>query len=87
MASGRGRSAAGDVIGPVCARKLIGQPSGPFRRQRLVLATVFRPFAFNAHPNLAAFITQHVMQPGYDYANVFEWGLDVVLDGIQAEQA
>jgi hypothetical protein len=48
---------------------------------------MLQPFAFNAYPNLAAFITQHVMQPGHDYANVFAWGFDVVLDGIQAEQA
>ena len=26
------------------------------------------------------------MQPGYDFANEFEWGLDVVLDGIERER-
>ena len=26
------------------------------------------------------------MQPGYDFANEFEWGLDVVLDGVERER-
>ena len=29
-----------------------------------------------------AFITEHAMQPGYDYGNEFEYGLDVILDGL-----
>jgi len=26
----------------------------------------------------------HVVQPGYDYADEFETGLDLILDGLQA---
>jgi hypothetical protein len=28
-------------------------------------------------------IVEHAMQPGYDYANEFAFGLDLILDGLQ----
>ena len=45
--------------------------------------TMLQPFPINAYPNLAAFITEHAMQPGYDFADEFEYGLDLILDGIE----
>ncbi len=33
-------------------------------------------------PHLAEMITQHAMKPGYDYADEFEFGLDLILDGL-----
>jgi AcrR family transcriptional regulator len=44
--------------------------------------TMLEPFAVDAYPNLVAFITEHAMRPGYDYGNEFEYGLDVILDGL-----
>jgi AcrR family transcriptional regulator len=44
---------------------------------------MLEPFPADAYPNLAAFITEHAMQPGYDFADEFEFGLDVVLDGLE----
>ena len=38
-------------------------------------------------PNLAAFTAQHVLQPGYDFGDSFEFGLAVVLDGLEAAAA
>jgi AcrR family transcriptional regulator len=35
------------------------------------------------YPNLVEFITDHAMKPGYDYGNEFEYGLDVILDGLE----
>ena len=29
------------------------------------------------------FLTEHAMLPGYDYADEFEYGLDVILDGLE----
>ena len=52
-----------------------------------VAETMLAPFPLNAYPNLAAFITEHAMQPGYDYADEFEWGLDLILDGLEATAA
>jgi AcrR family transcriptional regulator len=48
---------------------------------------MLQPFPLNAYPHLAAFITEHAMKPGYDYADEFEYGLDVILDGIERAQA
>jgi AcrR family transcriptional regulator len=50
-----------------------------------VAETMLQPFPLNAYPNLAAFITEHAMQPGYDYGDEFEYGLDVVLDGLERD--
>jgi len=48
-----------------------------------VAESMLQPFPLNAYPNLAAFITEHAMQPGYDYADEFEYGLDVTRDGLE----
>ena len=44
--------------------------------------SMLEPFPVNTYPNLAAFITDHAMKPGYDFANEFEYGLDLILDGL-----
>jgi AcrR family transcriptional regulator len=35
------------------------------------------------YPHLAEMITKHAMRPGYDYAKEFEFGLDLILDGLE----
>jgi AcrR family transcriptional regulator len=35
------------------------------------------------YPNLAELVTHHVLQPGYDYSNEFDYGLDQILDSLQ----
>jgi AcrR family transcriptional regulator len=45
--------------------------------------TMLEPFPAGEYPNLAAFITEHAMKPGYDFADEFEVGLDVILDGLE----
>jgi AcrR family transcriptional regulator len=49
-----------------------------------VAQTMLAPFPLNAYPNLAAFIAEHAMQPGYDYGDEFEYGLDLILDGLES---
>jgi AcrR family transcriptional regulator len=44
---------------------------------------MLQPFPVNEYPNLVEFITDHAMKPGYDYGDEFEYGLDVILDGIE----
>jgi AcrR family transcriptional regulator len=39
------------------------------------------------YPHLAELTTQHVLRPGYDYANEFEFGLDLILDGLESASA
>jgi AcrR family transcriptional regulator len=35
------------------------------------------------YPHLAEMITKHAMLPGYDYGREFEFGLDLILDGLE----
>jgi AcrR family transcriptional regulator len=44
---------------------------------------MFEPFPANEYPNLTEFVTDHVLRPGYDYAEEFEYGLEVILNGIE----
>jgi AcrR family transcriptional regulator len=46
--------------------------------------SMLEPFPPGEYPNLAAFITEHAMKPGYDFGDEFEYGLDVILDGLAA---
>ena len=44
--------------------------------------SMLRPFAAGAYPHLTEMLTDHIMQPGYDYGDEFELGLDLILDGL-----
>jgi AcrR family transcriptional regulator len=35
------------------------------------------------YPHLAEFTSDHVLRPGYDYADEFDFGLELILDGLQ----
>ena len=49
-----------------------------------VAETVMGQFpAAGAYPYLAEIATEHVMRPGYSYAAEFEFGLDLLLDGLE----
>ncbi|MEO5884559.1 MAG: TetR/AcrR family transcriptional regulator C-terminal domain-containing protein [Candidatus Limnocylindrales bacterium] len=49
--------------------------------------TMLEPFPLDAYPNLQAFITEHIMNPGYDFGDEFEYGLDLILDGLERVRA
>ncbi len=38
-----------------------------------------------AYPHFIELTTTHVLQPGYDYGAEFEYGLDLVLDGLERD--
>jgi hypothetical protein len=38
----------------------------------------------DAYPHLARFTAEHVLQPGYDFGVEFDYGLDLLLDGLAA---
>lgn len=46
--------------------------------------TIIEPLAVDDYPNLVAFTAEHVLRPGYRFGNSFEFGLDLLLDGIAA---
>jgi hypothetical protein len=35
------------------------------------------------YPHLTELTVEHVLQPGYDYGDEFEFGLDLILDGLE----
>ena len=37
----------------------------------------------DAHPHLAEFMVKHVLQPGYQYDKEYEFGLGLILDGLE----
>jgi AcrR family transcriptional regulator len=39
-------------------------------------------FSPDEYPHLAEFTFKHVLQPGYDYGCEYEYGLDLILDGL-----
>jgi AcrR family transcriptional regulator len=57
----------------------------PFNRSDAaqMAQSMLEPFPVDDYPNLVEIMTEHVMKPGYDYADEFEYGLDVILDGLE----
>ena len=41
----------------------------------------------DAFPDLADMAVELMLQPGYAYGNEFEFGLELILDGIEAARA
>ena len=37
-----------------------------------------------AYPHFVELAVEHVLKPGYDYGEEFGYGLDLVLDGLEA---
>ena len=52
-----------------------------------VAQSMLQPFPLNEFPNLGAFIAGHIMEPGYDFNDEFEYGLDLILDGLERGRA
>ena len=39
-------------------------------------------FPTGGYPHLTELTVEHVLQPGYDYGDEYEFGLDLILDGL-----
>ncbi len=48
-----------------------------------VAQSMLEPFPLNEYPHLLEMLTDHVMKPGYLFADEFEYGLDLILDGLE----
>lgn len=44
-------------------------------------------FPADLFPHLAAFTAEHILIPGYDFADEFEFGLGLILDGLETTHA
>ncbi len=49
-----------------------------------IASAMVEQFPSDEYPHLAAFTFDHVLQPGYDFGEEFEFGLTLVLDGLEA---
>ncbi len=47
-----------------------------------VAQDILRQLPADKYPHLAEMIIEHAMRPGYAYADEFEFGLDLILDGL-----
>jgi AcrR family transcriptional regulator len=48
-----------------------------------IAENILRQLPADEYPHLAEMIIEHAMKPGYDYAEEFEFGLDLILDGLE----
>ncbi len=48
-----------------------------------VAQTILAQFPADEYPHLTELTIDYVLQPGYDYANEYEFGLDLILDGLE----
>lgn len=48
-----------------------------------VAESMMRQFSADAYPHLIEFSTEHILKPGYDFGNEFEFGLSMILDALE----
>ena len=58
-----------------------GQDTG--RDSVKVTQAIMTRFTSGQYPHLTEMAVEHVLQPGYDYVHEFEFGLDLILDGVE----
>lgn len=46
-------------------------------------AAIMARFPVDEYPHLAELMVEHALQPGYDYGAEYEFGLDLILDGLE----
>jgi len=50
-----------------------------------VTQRMMEPYPSTEYPHLARFVSEHIMRPGYEFAEEFEYGLDLILDALERE--
>ncbi len=62
------------------------QANLPFKTSEKVIEvaeSISRQFPADAYPHLTELTIEHILRPGYDYADEFEFGLVLILDGLE----
>jgi AcrR family transcriptional regulator len=49
-----------------------------------VVGSMMLPFSAEDYPHLVELTTEYILQPGYSYGNEFDYGLGLILDGLEA---
>lgn len=52
-----------------------------------VAESILSQFPTDAYPHLAELANEHVLRPGYDYGDEFEYGLDLILDALDRDRS
>ena len=52
-----------------------------------VAEPIMERFAAGEYPHLVAMATDYYLKPGYDFGDEFEWGLDLILEGLAGWRA
>lgn len=65
------------------ALQLVNLPSRTSAESAELAESILRELPAHSYPHLAEMIIEHAMKPGYDYAEEFEFGLDLILDGLE----
>jgi AcrR family transcriptional regulator len=65
------------------AHQQINLPFHTAEETMQVADTILRPMPAGEYPHLTELAVEHVLQPGYDYGNEFEFGLGLILDGLE----
>jgi AcrR family transcriptional regulator len=58
-------------------------PSHTSEESAALAESILRELPAERYPNLAEMIVEHALKPSYDYAEEFEFGLDLILDGLE----
>jgi AcrR family transcriptional regulator len=52
-----------------------------------VAEAILDQFSAHAYPHLVELATQHVLKPGYAYSNEFDFGLELILEGLERRRS
>jgi hypothetical protein len=58
----------------------------PFGTEQIgeLAESIMNAMPVDEYPNMVAFTVNHVLQPGYSFGRSFDFGLDLLLDGLEA---
>jgi AcrR family transcriptional regulator len=65
------------------ALQQVNLPSTTSAESAELAENILRELPAHDYPYLAEMIVEHALKPGYDYAEEFEFGLDLILDGLE----
>jgi AcrR family transcriptional regulator len=65
------------------ALQQVNLPSHTPEESAALADNILRELPADRYPYLAEMIVEHALKPGYDYAEEFEFGLDLILDGLE----
>ena len=65
------------------ALQQVNLPSHTPEESAALAENILRELPADEYPYLAEMIVEHALKPDYDYAEEFEFGLDLILDGLE----